>query len=37
MAAVWEAGGFDDPAGWNLDRMITRLLDGIEQLAIGRS
>ena len=37
MAAVWEAGGFDDPAGWDLDRMITRLLDGIEQLAAGRS
>ncbi len=37
MAAVWEAGGFDDPAGWDFDRMITRLLDGIEQLAVGRS
>jgi hypothetical protein len=37
MAAVWEVGGFDDPAGWDFDRMITWLLDGIEQLARGRS
>jgi AcrR family transcriptional regulator len=37
MAAVWEAGGFDDPAGWDFDRMITRLLDGIEQLTVGRA
>ena len=37
MATVWEVGGFDDPAGWDFDRMITRLLDGIEQLAVGRS
>jgi AcrR family transcriptional regulator len=37
MAAVWEAGGFDDPAGSDFDRMITRLLDGIEQLAAGRT
>ena len=36
MAAVWEAGGFDDPAGSDFDRLITRLLDGIEQLATGR-
>jgi AcrR family transcriptional regulator len=36
MAAVWESGGFDDPAGWDFDRMITRLLDGIEQLAAAR-
>ena len=35
MAAVWEVGGFDDPAGWDFDRMITRLLDGIEQRALG--
>jgi AcrR family transcriptional regulator len=35
MAAVWESGGFDDPAGWDFDRMITRLLDGIERLAGG--
>ena len=33
MAAVWESGGFDDPAGYDFDRMITRLLDGIERLA----
>ena len=33
MAAIWEAGGFDDPAGWDLDRMLDRLLTGIEQLA----
>ena len=33
MAGVWEAGGFDDPVGWNVDQMIERLLDGIERLA----
>jgi AcrR family transcriptional regulator len=33
MAAIWEAGGFDDPAGWDFDRMLDRLLIGIEQLA----
>jgi hypothetical protein len=33
---VWESGGFDDPAGWDFDLMITRLLDGIELLAAGR-
>jgi AcrR family transcriptional regulator len=33
MAAIWEAGGFDDPAGWDFDRMLDRLLAGIEQLA----
>jgi len=33
MAAIWEAGGFDDPAGWDFDRMLNRLLTGIEQLA----
>ena len=32
-AAVWADGGFDDPAGWDFELMITRLLDGIEQLA----
>jgi AcrR family transcriptional regulator len=32
MAAIWEAGGFDDPAGWDFDRMLDRLLTGIEQL-----
>jgi AcrR family transcriptional regulator len=33
MAAIWEAGGFDDPAGWDFERMLSRLLTGIEQLA----
>jgi AcrR family transcriptional regulator len=33
MAAIWEAGGFDDPAGWDFERMLRRLLTGIEQLA----
>jgi hypothetical protein len=33
MAAIWEAGGFDDPAGWNFERMLDRLLTGIEQPA----
>ena len=32
-AAIWAAGGFDDPAGWDFDRMLARLLTGIEQLA----
>jgi hypothetical protein len=32
-AAIWEAGGFDDPAGWDFERMLDRLLTGIEQLA----
>lgn len=30
-AAIWEAGGFDDPAGWDFERMLDRLLTGIEQ------
>ena len=34
MAAVWADGGFDDPAGWDFEQMITRLLDSIEQLAL---
>jgi AcrR family transcriptional regulator len=34
MAAIWEAGGFDDPAGWDFDRMLDRLLTGIEQLVV---
>jgi AcrR family transcriptional regulator len=34
MAAIWEAGGFDDPAGWDFERMLHRLLIGIEQLAM---
>jgi AcrR family transcriptional regulator len=33
MAAIWEAGGFDDPAGWDFERMLHRLITGIEQLA----
>ena len=33
-AAIWEAGGFDDPAGWDFERMLDRLLTGIEQLAV---
>jgi AcrR family transcriptional regulator len=32
-AAIWEAGGFDDPTGWDFERMLGRLLTGIEQLA----
>ena len=34
MAAIWETGGFDDPAGWDFDRMLQRLLTGIEQSAM---
>jgi AcrR family transcriptional regulator len=30
-AAIWEAGGFDDPAGWDFERMLDRLLTGLEQ------
>lgn len=33
MAAIWEAGGFDNPAGWDFERMLDRLLSGIAQLA----
>ena len=33
MATIWESGGFDDPAGYDIERMITWLLDGIERLA----
>jgi AcrR family transcriptional regulator len=33
MAAIWEAGGFDDPTGWDFERMLDRLLTGIEPLA----
>ena len=33
MAAVWASGGFDDPAVYDFDRMIGRLVDGIERLA----
>ncbi len=32
MLAIHEAGGFDDPLGWTFETMLTRLLDGIEQL-----
>jgi AcrR family transcriptional regulator len=32
MAAIWEAGGFDDPAGWDFERTLHRLVAGIEQL-----
>ncbi len=35
MAAVHWAGGFDDPAGWDFDQLLSRLLDGIERLANG--
>ena len=34
MASVWADGGFHDPAGWDFEQMITRVLDGIEQLAL---
>ena len=36
MAAIWEAGGFDDPAGWDFERMLRRLLTGIEQLVVSQ-
>ncbi|HZA71390.1 MAG TPA: TetR/AcrR family transcriptional regulator C-terminal domain-containing protein [Propionibacteriaceae bacterium] len=36
MAAIWASGGFDDPAGYDIERMITWLLDGIERLADSR-
>jgi AcrR family transcriptional regulator len=35
MAAVHWAGGFDDPAGWDFDQLLKRLLDGIERLVNG--
>ena len=35
MAAVHGAGGFDDPAAWDFDQLLRRLLDGIERLANG--
>jgi len=34
MALVWADGGFDDPVGWEFEQMISRLLDGIEQLSL---
>ena len=37
MAAVWAAGGFDDPNGWDVEPLVTRLLDGIERSARSRS
>ncbi|HEY5979411.1 MAG TPA: TetR/AcrR family transcriptional regulator C-terminal domain-containing protein [Microlunatus sp.] len=30
MAAVWEAGGFDDDQAYAFDRLLGRLLDGLE-------
>ena len=30
MAAVWEAGGFDDDQAYAFDRLLSRLLDGLE-------
>ena len=36
MFAIWSSGGFDDPAGWDIEPMITWLLDGIERLADSR-
>ena len=30
MAAVWEAGGFDDDQAYAFDRLLARLLDGLE-------
>jgi AcrR family transcriptional regulator len=36
MAAIWASGGFDDPAVYDIERMITWLLDGIERLADSR-
>lgn len=34
MLAIHLAGGFDDPAAWDFDIMLARLLDGIERLAV---
>jgi AcrR family transcriptional regulator len=36
MSAIWSAGGFDDRAGYDVERMIGWLLDGIERLAASR-
>jgi hypothetical protein len=36
MAAIWAAGGFDDPAGYDIERTISWLVDGIERLADSR-
>ncbi len=33
MSSIWASGGFDDPAVYDIERMITWLLDGIERLA----
>ena len=30
MAAIWEAGGFDDEQAHAFDRQLRRLLDGLE-------
>lgn len=32
MAAIHEAGGFEDPSWWSFEQTLDRLLDGIEQL-----
>ena len=36
MFDIWSRGGFDDPAGYDVQRMISWLLDGIERLANAR-
>ena len=36
MFDIWSRGGFDDPAGYDVERMISWLLDGIERLANAR-
>jgi AcrR family transcriptional regulator len=36
MSSIWASGGFDDPAVYDIERMITWLLDGIERLANSR-
>ncbi len=33
MAAIWSAGGFDDPAGWEIEPILRRLLDAIADRA----
>ena len=36
MSAIWSQGGFDEPASYDVGRMITWLLDGIERMADSR-
>ena len=36
MFAIWSSGGFDDPAGYDIELMISWLLDGIERVAGSR-